>query len=136
LTTDKDEIPTVDYLSYYFLPQRLVQIRDLRLHWQIDSMSYYSIEDLPEPRLEPWLKSWEALSKLKGLRRLHINLEYAYTQWTPLHEETWKQSGAQFLAPAKEITAPRDFVIFLPHLQCTTNMDLGNANCVLKTRQR
>jgi hypothetical protein len=97
-------------------------------------MSYYSIEDLPEPRLEPWLRSWEALSRMKGLRRLHINLEYAYTVWTPLHEETWKVSGARFLAPAKEITAPRDFVIFLPNRQCATDLDFGNAKCVLKIR--
>jgi hypothetical protein len=141
LTTDRDEIPTIDYLSYYFLPQRLVQIQDLRIHWQMDSMSYtyYSSDDallttLPHPNLEPWLKSWEALSRLTGLRRLHINFEYAYNHWSAGHEDMWKKRGTELLAPAKEITAPRDFVIFLPNQNCATDLDVGNPNCVLKVR--
>jgi hypothetical protein len=134
LTTDRDEIPTIDYLSYYFLPQRLSQIRDLRIHWQIDSMSYHPMTNLPSLELEAWLKSWDALSKLTGLRRLHINFGSTYLTPSTVHEDVWREKGAEFLAPAKAITAPREFVVFLPNRKWTTDLDVGNPICVLKIR--
>jgi hypothetical protein len=131
----------MNFLSYYFLPQRLVQIKDLRIHWRLDGMSYthYLSDDLqgttmPHPNLKSWFNSWDALSRLTGLRRLHINFEYGYDNWGANEEDMWEKRGPLLLAPAKEITAPRDFVIFLPNQKCATDVDVGNPNCVLKVR--
>lgn len=122
----------MNYLSYFFLPQRLAQIRDLRIHWQIDCISHYVMSELPTPHLEPWFRSWDALSRLTGLRRLHIDLEYRFTLWSDYYEQMWKERGNELLGTVRAITAPRDFVITLPNSRCTTNLDVGASKCVLK----
>lgn len=84
--------------------------------------------------LEPWLRSWDALSRLSGLRRLHIHLDYNQVFWNGEIDTAWNEKGAALLGRVKDITAPRDFVIFLPHARCATDLDVGNPRCVLKIR--
>jgi hypothetical protein len=140
LSTASDEMPTIDYLSYYFLPQRLVQISDLHIQWELDKMTYlteyaeYYTERTSEGFTEGWFRSWEALSKLTGLRRLHINLEYTRRSWDPDTEKLWNETGAEILSKVKDIKAPRDFVIYLPDRRCTMDIETGNPRCTLKLR--
>jgi hypothetical protein len=134
LSTVRDEVPTIDYLSYYFLPQRLVQIRDLRIHWVMNGIPFWVTDNMSSVPVESWTRSWNALSKLTGLRRLYINLEHPHIFWTDEINEGWTEKGAKLLEEAKKITAPRDFVIFLPNNQCATDLDFGDSHCILKVR--
>jgi hypothetical protein len=135
--TDGDQLPTIDYLCYYFLPQRLAQIRDLRIHWQMDSIPYLMQLDIERESYgtKAWFQSWDSLRRMTGLRRLHINLEYGRSLWDFVVEKKWNESAEELLSMVKEITAPRDFVIVLPNGQCTTDIDVGNSNCILKICQ-
>lgn len=125
----------MDYLSYYILPQRLTLIRDLRIHWELDSIPYYLMTDfeIPDgPILSPWLASWAALQRFRGLRRLHINLVFRYSHWSDYYEVLWKDKGDKLLEVVKNITAPRDFVVTLPDRRCSLDVDIGQSNCVLR----
>jgi hypothetical protein len=135
ITTVRDEVSTVDYLSYYFLPQRLNQIRELRIHWVLSGIPFWSRDNLSPMPVESWARSWNALSRMTGLRRLHINLEHPHFHWTDDINEGWTERGPKLLEQAKTITAPRDFVIFLPNRRCTTNLDVGDSHCVLRFRE-
>jgi hypothetical protein len=131
LSTQNDEIPTINYLSYYLLPQRLAQIRVLHMHWELDSQPYYLMSDMSDPMQDPWFKSWDALSKLTGLRRLHINMVFRYNSRSD-YEQLWKARGTMLLEPIKRITAPREFVIVLPDPRCSVELDVGESKCVIK----
>ena len=89
---------------------------------------------MPEPILDSWLKTWESLSKLTGIRRLHITLAFRWHNFD--YEELWKQKGISLLEPVKKITAPRDFVVVLPNRRCSTCVDAGESNCVFKLPDR
>jgi hypothetical protein len=94
----------------------------------------YYTERTSESFKEGWFRSWEALSRLTGLRRLHINLEYIRRSWDPATETMWNETGAEILSKVKDITAPRDFVIYLPDRRCTTDIETGNPRCTLQLR--
>ncbi|KAH7386057.1 hypothetical protein BKA66DRAFT_415775 [Pyrenochaeta sp. MPI-SDFR-AT-0127] len=132
LSTDIDEIPTIDYFSHFFLPQRLTQIRDLFFYWELDSFNYHLMTQTPNPVLDQWYKSWGALGKLSGLRRLRVSLVFRYTHWSDYYEELWKERWVEMLEPLKTITAPRDFVVTLPDRRCSTAIDLGESHCVFE----
>lgn len=85
-----------------------------------------------EANMYQWLKSWDALSKLTGLQRLHINLVFRFSHWTDYYEEMWKERGEDLLAPIKTITAPKTFVVTLPDHRCSMDIDIGESKCVLK----
>jgi hypothetical protein len=82
--------------------------------------------------METWVKSWECLSRLTGLRKLDVVLEYQYDLFGNLFDVMWKEREADLVAPFKLVTAPRDFVVTLPHRTCAIDMDLGPSRCVLK----
>lgn len=82
--------------------------------------------------MEPWVKSWECLSRLTGLRKLDVVLEYQYSNIGNFFDVMWKEREADLVAPFKLVTAPRDFVVTLPHRRCATDVDLGPSRCVLK----
>jgi hypothetical protein len=137
LSSDRDEIPTVNYLSYYFLPQRLVQVRELRIHWQLDNVPIFAWHGLFPSEKEDWFRSWEAIRKMTGLRRLHVNLEFAFNGWGGFlgwgdDEGKWEEKATEMLAVVKEITAPSEFVVYLPDAKCSTDLDPGNSKCVFK----
>ncbi|KAH7068098.1 hypothetical protein BKA63DRAFT_494765 [Paraphoma chrysanthemicola] len=130
LSTDPDEIATLKHLSWYFLPQRMIQIRDMRVHWPLDSYHFFLSPEHGPLSLDTWAPSWEALSRLTGLRRLHINVAGRHVDGTP--QELWQEQGANFIKMARTITAPREFVIILPDRECETDYDVGDSRCVLR----
>ncbi|CAO2651865.1 Nn.00g001480.m01.CDS01 [Neocucurbitaria sp. VM-36] len=136
LATDIDEQPTLNYLSYYFLPQRLTQIRNLNIYWELDSFQYFLMTQLFDPVLDHWFESWNALSKMTGLRHLQITLDFRYGNWSDTYETLWKERGEELLEPIKRITAPRDFVITLPDHRCSTDIDVGDSKCILRLPNR
>ena len=82
--------------------------------------------------MEQWDESWNALSKLTGLRHLRVSLIFRYGQWSDYYEQLWKEREKELLDPIKRITAPRDFVLTLPDRRCSTVMDVGDSRCVLR----
>jgi hypothetical protein len=101
----------------------------------MSGIPFWVLDNLSSGPVESWTRSWNALSKLTGLRRLHINLEHPHIHWTDDINQGWKERGAKLLEQAKKITAPRDFVIYLPNQQCATDLDVGESHCVLKIRE-
>lgn len=132
LSTDIEQIATIDYLSYFMLPQRITQIRELHLYWELDSFHYGLMSPSNDPDLEPWLNSWTALSRLTGLRCLHITLVFRNTHWFDYYDGLWKERGTELLGRIPDITAPKEFVITLPDRRCTTDVDVGASSCVLQ----
>lgn len=130
LSTWDDEHATVDYMSYYFLPHRLTQIRQLRFDWELDTFSYN--HHLRAIRFEAWNHSWSALWSLTGLRKLHISLSFRWRAVLDCYEECWKDDELELLDPVRSITAPVDFVLVLPDQRCLTDVDMGDSNCVLR----
>lgn len=151
LATLSDHLQTIDYLSYYFLPQRLLQIRSLHIDWKIDSLSYHPLFGPADINLEPWVKSWKIVAQMTGLRRLHVKIGYVSDYWGERLDAIWDEIGAKMLEVVKLITAPKDFVVVLPlrqivvdadvedsHLpsgQVVTDIDVGDSHCVLRQRE-
>lgn len=90
----------------------------------------------PDPVMEQWFKSWDALSKLTGLRRLRISLVFRYTHWGDYYEELWKDKWVDMLAAVKTITAPREFVVTLPDRKCSREVDVGESKCIFELPAR
>lgn len=86
----------------------------------------------PETVIQQWSQSWDALSKLTGLRRLHITLVFRFSHWTDYYEDLWKERGAELLEPIKKITAPTTFIVTLPDHRCSLDIDVGESKCVFK----
>lgn len=122
----------MDYLSWYFLPHRLTQIRDLRINWEVDSF-YYDAAFTPHVfHFEAWKHSWSALCALTGLRKLRIILYFRWRDVRDCYEEFWKQHELELLHPVKSIMAPTNFVIVLPDRRCSTTVDVGDTKCILQ----
>lgn len=121
-------------MSYYFLPQRLVQVQDLTIDWEIDSFYFHHHHGITADQLyfAAWKKSWAAISALIGLRKLHINLWFRWRNVIDCYEEVWKPNEKQLLEPANSITVPRQFVLVLPDHRCSINVDMGESRCVLR----
>ncbi|KAF1918433.1 hypothetical protein BDU57DRAFT_198807 [Ampelomyces quisqualis] len=135
LSSERDEYPTVHFLSYYFLPQRLAQIRDLHIHWQLDGLAYLPMYNLEPRRAEYWFSPWSSLIRLTGLRRLRIYLDYSQVFWYGVVDhEFWNKTAVQLLRGAKEITAPSTFVVSIPSSQCALGVDVGNSQCIFEVR--
>lgn len=133
LSTETIFIATIDRLSYFMLPQRLTQIRDLYFHWELDSVQYISLSYGTNADLSPWFNSWEALSKMTGLRRLHIVLSYRTEYANNEYRELWRVKGTELLKPIQSVTSPRDFVITLPDRRfSTSSIEVGTSRCVLR----
>ncbi|KAF1359794.1 hypothetical protein EJ07DRAFT_165892 [Lizonia empirigonia] len=134
LSTWDDDYPTMDYLSYYFLPHRLTQIRDLRIDWEVDNFYYDAMLGLTPhvTKFEAWEKSWAALCALTGLRKLRIILYFRWRDVRDYYEGYWKQHEVELLHPVKSITAPTDFVVVLPDRRCSTTVDVGDSKCILQ----
>ncbi|KAH3913743.1 hypothetical protein HBI56_079680 [Parastagonospora nodorum] len=116
--------PTIKLLSYYFLPQRLQLVRDLRIHWSFC------------PDSESWLEDWKAISKMKGLQRLHVTVTNPWLG-RPGHstDDTWRDKLTEIMAAVRNITAPGDFVLYVPDikwLEWSADVDLGDSKCVFR----
>ncbi|EDU42837.1 conserved hypothetical protein [Pyrenophora tritici-repentis Pt-1C-BFP] len=136
ISTSLEDYPTTGYLSYFFLPQRMAQVTNLSIHWDVDYQQYFQVNLMRERHRCEWFRSWEALSRLTGLRRLHIKLYFCLDLWDHCYGEFWTQNSRDLLAPIKDITAPRDFAITLPNWRCSTKIDVGNSRCIFKLPER
>ncbi len=135
MATNTEEILTIDYLSRYFLPQRLSMIRSLYIRLEIDNDSFYALSRIP-PEYDQIDNTWNSLSKLTGLRTLHITLGYRYWYYEDFYQDKWVWIGEPFWQPVKKLTAPTDFTIVLPHWKCSTDIDVGDTRCVLQLPER
>ncbi|KAL5119628.1 hypothetical protein ACEQ8H_002474 [Pleosporales sp. CAS-2024a] len=131
LSTEKDEGPTVDYISYYFLPQRVLQVRHLHIYWQFDNNPYNFVFGISPPSLEGWLTSWEALSRMTGLQKLHVTLEYPDYNWMENVEDAWREKAVEMLEVVKKIKV-KDFVVYLPDDKWPLDFDTGDSKCLLR----
>jgi hypothetical protein len=134
LATWDDDYPTIDYLHYYFLPQRLVQVQDLRIDLEIDSFYFYHHHGITANQLEfaAWKKSWAAVPAMTGLRKLHVTLWFRSRDLIDCYEEIWKPHEQVLLEPIKSLIVPTDFVLVLPDRRCSTDIDMGDSRCVLR----
>ncbi|CAG5162033.1 uncharacterized protein ALTATR162_LOCUS6147 [Alternaria atra] len=136
ISTDLEDFPTAGYLSYFFQPQRIVQISNLTIEWDIDRHQYFNVNLMPDHHRSEWYRSWDGLSKMAGLRRLHIKFYFCLDLWQGCYGEFWERNSKELLQPIKRITAPRDFLITLPNWQCSTDIDVGESRCVFKLPER
>jgi hypothetical protein len=67
LSTTTEDYPTISYLSYFFLPQRLTQVRDLHIHCDLDDRCDPHQECLKIVVQEDWARAWAVLGKMTGL---------------------------------------------------------------------
>ena len=114
----------------------MAQITDLTIHWDLDRHQYFQVALMPDHHRREWFRSWEALSRLTGLRRLHMKLYFCLDLWQQCYGEFWAQNNRELLEPIKKITAPREFVLTLPNWRCSTNVDVGNSRCVFRLPER
>lgn len=114
------------------LPQRMAQIRDVLVHWQLDSAKNLDVFFSSRSELEPWFQTWRGLTQFTGLRRLHVHLKLYPNAWSEFLHRFWNSGAKDMLAPVCEITAPDDFVIFVPREDFLVDLDFGDSKCVLK----
>ncbi|KAF2029262.1 hypothetical protein EK21DRAFT_68098, partial [Setomelanomma holmii] len=136
LSTYGEDVSTLHYLSWAFLPQRVAQIRDLRIWWKLDEASFEltsisSIDYMTAAR-RAWCENWDALSRLTGLRRLRVDLHSQFRPGDGFYESYWKDTGEHLSEAIKSVTIPQDFVVILPNRTCNIDIDLGDSKCVLK----
>ncbi|KAI4704478.1 hypothetical protein J4E81_001544 [Alternaria sp. BMP 2799] len=136
MSTDLEDFPTAGYLCYFFQPQRIVQISNLNIEWDLDRNQYFQVNLMPAHHRVEWYRLWDGLSKMTGLKKLHIKLYFCLDLWQGCYGEFWEQNSKEILQPVKRITAPRDFVITLPNWRCSTDIDIGESNCVFQLPER
>ncbi|KAI5378695.1 hypothetical protein J4E82_002581 [Alternaria postmessia] len=136
ISTDLEDFPTAGYLSYFFQSQRIAQIGNLNIEWDLDRHQYFNVNLMPDHHRREWYRSWDGLSNMTGLRRLHIKFYFCLDLWQGCYGEFWEQNNKELLQPIKKITAPRDFLITLPNWQCSTNIDVGESRCTFKLPER
>ncbi|CAN9086265.1 unnamed protein product [Alternaria alternata] len=136
ISTDLEDFPTAGYLSYFFQPQRIAQIGNLNIEWDLDRHQYFNLNLMPDHHRREWYRSWDGLSNMTGLRRLHIKFYFCLDLWQGCYGEFWEQNNKELLQPIKKITAPRDFLITLPNWQCSTNIDVGESRCTFELPER
>lgn len=134
MATWDDDYPTIDYLHKYFLPQRLVQVQDLRIDWEIDSFYFTHHHGITADQLQfaAWKDSWAAILALAGLRKLHVTLWFRWRDMLDCYEDIWKPNEETLLEPVKLVTVPGSFVVVLPDRRCSTDIDVGDSKCVLQ----
>jgi hypothetical protein len=136
MSTDWEDFPTAGHLSYFFQPQRMAQISNVSIEWDLDRHQYFQVALMSDHHRHEWYKFWDGLSKMTGLRRLHIKLYFYLDLWQECYGEFWEQNSKEILLPIKKVTAPRDFVIILPNWRCSTDVDIGESNCVFRLPER
>jgi hypothetical protein len=129
-----DDYPTIDYLHCFFLPQRLIQVQDLHIDWEIDSFYFNHHHGITADQLQfaAWEKSWAAILALTGLRKLHVTLWFRWRDMLDCYEEIWKPNQETLLEPVKSVTVPDSFVVVLPDRRCSTGIDMGDSKCSLQ----
>ncbi|KAF1927795.1 uncharacterized protein M421DRAFT_65081 [Didymella exigua CBS 183.55] len=134
LATWDDDYPTIDYMSYYFLPQRLIQVQDLRIDWELDSFYFSRHDGITADQLQfaAWKNSWAALPVMTGLRKLHVTIWFRWRDMIDCYEEIWEPNERALLEPVGSVTAPRSFVLVLPDRRCSIDIDMGDSACVLE----
>lgn len=106
----------------------------MHIDWKIDSLLFHPVFELADINLEPWVNSWKILTRLTGLRRLHIKIGYARSFWAERLDAIWEEQGAKMLEVVRDVTAPSDFVVVLPSRQPVVDVDVGESNCVFQER--
>jgi hypothetical protein len=76
------------------------------------------------------------LSRLRGLKRLHVSLDCPAGLHRELTEEAWRERKAEMLTAMKKITAPSDFVLYLSDKEWLMDVDLGDSKCVFKLSEQ
>lgn len=69
---------------------------------------------------------------MAGLRKLHIRLYFFLDLWQQCYADFWKQNSEELLEPVKAVTAPKDFIVVLPDWRCSTDIDVGQSNCIFE----
>ncbi|KAH9866068.1 hypothetical protein J1614_008632 [Plenodomus biglobosus] len=135
LSNSYQQVPTIDYLSYFMLPHRIARLRTLHIYWDLDSPPYHLLTPTPirdDSESSPWHRSWRAIAKLTGLRDLHVMLTSVSDPNFFIHNpQHWKHFGLALLKTIPRIKA-ESFVITLPSDTCTTRVRMKSRQCVLR----
>lgn len=134
LSTASEQIPTINYLSYFTLPHRLTMIRHLRFYWEIDSYHHNVFRTVSKgSKVTQWLVTWTSIARFTGLQHLHVRLVFSSLQLAFFFDsdQVWETNGPALLGAIPKITA-KDFVIILPSNQNSTEIQLQNPHCVLR----
>ncbi|KAF1965921.1 hypothetical protein BU23DRAFT_603849 [Bimuria novae-zelandiae CBS 107.79] len=117
--------PTLLYLPYFILPQRLNEPRYLYIHWILDPPEIRHI-GISHATNFWWKECWGFLAKLPGLHELLIRFEGRDEQhlrwgWAPL------EAGlAEYIS---KIHVRKRFVVVLPFPDGNLDLDVGDSTC-------
>ncbi|KAF2451954.1 hypothetical protein P171DRAFT_468363 [Karstenula rhodostoma CBS 690.94] len=119
--------PTLLYLPYFILPQRLNQLRRLYIHWNLSpNVGRIGIAD---QTLDWWKECWHFLSTLQGLNELLIRFqsrEDEQSRWD------WEPLEAQLGECVRKIRVKKRFVVVLPFPENgigNLHLDVGESKC-------
>ncbi|EUC34702.1 hypothetical protein COCCADRAFT_92834 [Bipolaris zeicola 26-R-13] len=136
ISTDMEDYPTMGYLPYFIQPQRMNQITNLRIDWDLDRHGFFQVDLMPQAHRDEWNRTWDVLGRMNGLRTLHIRLFFFLDLWLQCYGDFWEQNGKALLEPITKMTAPKDFVVTLPDWRCSTDLDVGKSRCVFQLPER
>ena len=121
----------INHLPSFMLPQRLIMIRTLYFRLEIDHQYFRTLFSMPAD-FDPSNQIWHSLSQMTGLRTLHITLVLRGWYHEGYHHDGWPRISEGFCEPVKKLTAPTKFVIVLPNMGCSTDIDVGDSKCVFE----
>ncbi|KAF2650740.1 hypothetical protein K491DRAFT_761564 [Lophiostoma macrostomum CBS 122681] len=119
------------FLPFFLISQRINQIRFLHVSWPVSS---WSLTVMHESVFDHWLYPWGIIQHMSGLKNLFVEL------W-PMESTThvrgaWLRNESVLLEVVKKVTAPTNFTVILPVLECSTDVDMGDSHCILKLPER
>lgn len=120
---DEADKPTLLYLPYFILPQRLDQIRFLYIHWSLDPEPFLHL-GVSQKTLARWTECWDMLSKFPNLQDLRIRFECAESRITD-----WQPLEAQLKERTSRIKVAKKFVVVVPFQQTELELGVGDSNC-------
>jgi hypothetical protein len=126
--------PTLLYLPYFILPQRLNQLRRLYIHWNLSPITGQI--GIADETLTWWKECWHFLSTLRGLHELLIRFQsrdeqHSRWDWVPLE--------AQLGECISRITVRKRFLVVLPFSESVIgnpDFDVGESRCEVRVAQR
>ncbi|KAL5392157.1 hypothetical protein DPSP01_000677 [Paraphaeosphaeria sporulosa] len=126
--------PTLLYLPYFILPQRLNQLRRLYIHWNLSPSTLHI--GIADETLAWWKECWHFLSTLQGLNELLIRFqcrdgEHSRWDWAPLE--------AQLADYIKKIRVKKRFVVVLPFPESAIGnmyLDGEESRCEVRVAER
>jgi hypothetical protein len=109
----------MEYMPLVVLPSRMESIRVLHFTWKFPTTapplgarpeSKFYFDKLNTQQAKRWAAIWHNLSTMCGLRSLHVRLDVRWHTWQSLNEP----SARKLLDPIRAVTAPAEFVLYLP----------------------